>query len=342
MTSPSLLRPTLLPGLRPLWRDPHTVQLGTDPGQAVVLELPHPAAAKLLDLLDGSHTEHAISTEMARIGMSDIDVQVVLSALAEAGLVVAAHSLMPSALPAEHRRRVAAEAAALALRFRDRADSPASILRRRYRSRVIIAGSGPFAPVLTSALLAAGVGTVGQVTVPGAAAIPADPLDLDAALTAPSAEAAPAESGAGKKARRVRGEDAFVVQIGLTGQVPVRGARQRRPLLAIGVRDGVAIVGPLVPVTGGPCLRCLDLHRTDRDPAWPRLASQLAERDTDPVPCGAATILSASGIATAEILAYLDGGEPSTIGSTVEINGAGPWRRRSWTPHSACDCNRRR
>ena len=185
MTRSSLLRPTLLPGLRPLWRDPHTVQLGTDPAQAVVLELPHPAAAKLLDLLDGAHTERAILAEMGRIGMSEADVQIVLGALSEAGLVVAAHSLLPSALPAEHRHRVAAEAAALALRIRDRAASPATILRRRYHCRVIIAGSGPFAPLLTSALLAAGIGTVGQVTEPGAAAVPVDPIPLDAALTPP-------------------------------------------------------------------------------------------------------------------------------------------------------------
>jgi hypothetical protein len=331
VTRLSLPRPTLLPGLRPLWRDPHTVQLGTDPAQAMVLELPHPAAAKLLDLLDGSHTERAISAEMGRIGMSDIDVQIVLGALAEAGLVVAAHSLLPAALPAEHRRRVAAEAAALALRFRDRSVSPAAILRRRYRSRVIIAGSGPFLPLLTSALLTAGVGTVGQITEPGAAATA---VDLE---TTPDPPAEP-----GGRTRRVRADDAFVVQIGRMSRVPVRGSRRRRPLLAIGVRDGIAIVGPLVPAAGGPCLRCLDLHRTDRDPAWPRLAAQLAEQDTDPVPCAAATTLSAAGLAAAEILAYLDGGEPSTIGSTVEINGGDPWRRRSWAPHAACDCTRRK
>jgi hypothetical protein len=208
VTRSSLLRPTLLPGLRPLWRDPHTVQLGTDPAQAVVLELPHPAAAKLLDLLDGAHTERAILAEMGRIGMSGTDVQIVLGALSEAGLVVAAHSLLPSALPAEHRRRVAAEAAALALRTRDRAASPATILRRRYHSRVIIAGSGPFTPLLTSALLAAGVGTVGHVTEPGAAATPVDPADGGNGAGGGALEG----SGHRGRARTVREDDAFVVQ----------------------------------------------------------------------------------------------------------------------------------
>ncbi len=369
MPRSSLLRPTLLPGLRPLWRDPHTVQLGTDPAQAIVLELPHPAAARLLDLLDGAHTEHAITAEMGRIGMSGQDVQIVLSALAEAGVIAAAHSLLPAALPAAQRQRVAAEAGALALRFRDRAASPAAVLRRRYDSRVIIAGTGPIAGLLASALLAAGVGTVGQVTEPGAAAAPLlspppNPLlagesDPDRSRPAgqpsrppqPDPEPGPApdgesgaEGGAGRggRQRRVRGDDAFVVQMGRMGRVPLRGSRLRRPHLAIGIRDGVAIVGPLVPATGGPCLRCLDLHRTDRDPAWPRLAAQLAENEHELVACAAATALTAAGLATAEILAHLDGGQPSTIGSTVEINGVGPWRRRSWQPHSACDCTRRR
>ncbi|MFD0595866.1 hypothetical protein ACFQZ4_29140 [Catellatospora coxensis] len=35
-------------------------------------------------------------------------------------------------------------------------------------------------------------------------------------------------------------------------------------------------------------------------------------------------------------------GAPSTVGTTVEINGGLPWRRRSWSPHPACDCTRRR
>lgn len=312
-------RPTLLPGLRPLWRDRHTIQLGTDPEQAMVLEFPHPAAAKLLDLLDGSRTERAITAEMARIGMPPGDVHEILTAMIEAGLVVAAHTLMPSALPTEQRKRIAREATALALRFRDRPSSPAAILRRRWSARVIIADDGPFARLLAPALLEAGVGKVGRVT--------------DAGATAASV--------ASGQSHPVRAEEAFVVQVGRLTRVAVRGTRQRNPHLAITVRDGVAIVGPLVPPAGGPCLRCLDLHRADRDPAWPRIAAQLAEKQTEPMPCTAATLLSAAGFAAAEVLTYLDGGLPATIGTTVEINGGSPWRRRSWTTHANCDCTRR-
>ena len=38
-------------------------------------------------------------------------------------------------------------------------------------------------------------------------------------------------------------------------------------------------VGPFVRPGRGPCLRCLDLHRTDADPAWPAMATQLHARD---------------------------------------------------------------
>jgi hypothetical protein len=311
-------RPTLLPGLRPLWRDPSTVQLGTDPGQAYVLQMPHPAAAKLLEMLDGSRTEQAIVDELRHLGMAALDAEALLAVLAEAGLVVAAHTLMPAAIPAELRDRLAAEATALALRFRERSATPAAILRRRLASRVIVAGEGPLAKLLVSALVRAGVGTLGKVTEPGGTAKPVVSVT---------------------RSRTVRADDAFVVQIGWMARVPQRGARRRLPHLAVGVRDAVAIVGPLVPPKGGPCLRCLELHRTQRDPKWPQLAAQLGRQVQ---PCAAATALTAAGFAAAEVLAYLDGGEPTTIGTTVEINGTAPWRRRTWTTHPECDCMRRR
>ena len=316
MSQQTLTRPILLPGLRPLWRSPHAVQLGTDPGQAMVLEFPHPAAVQLLDLLDGSRTEHAIIAEMNRLGLSVDEARKLLGDLIEAGLVVSAHTLMPAALPPEIRDRMATEAAALALRFRERPATPATILRRRYDARVIIAGEGTLAALMITTLGEAGVGLVATITEPGGPAIPV--------ISVISGHPSP------------RGEQAasFVVQIGWMARAPQRCARGL-PHLAVGVRDGVAIVGPLVPADGGPCLRCIDFHRTDRDPAWPRLAAQLIRT---PAPCAAATLHTAAGFAVAEVLAYLDGGRPTTIGTTVEINGVAPWRRRMWTTHPKCGC----
>src|SRR6516165_8762324 len=50
------------------------------------------------------------------------------------------------------------------------------------------------------------------------------------------------------------------------------------PHLPVRVRDGTGLVGPLVIPGVTSCLRCADLHRSDRDAAWPVVASQL--RDT--------------------------------------------------------------
>lgn len=49
------------------------------------------------------------------------------------------------------------------------------------------------------------------------------------------------------------------------------------PHLPVRVRDGTGVVGPLVIPGLSSCLTCADLHRTDRDPAWPALAAQLRE-----------------------------------------------------------------
>lgn len=320
MSQPTSTRPILLPGLRPLWRSPHAVQLGTDPGQAMVLELPHPAAAQLLDLLDGSRTEQAIIAEMTRLGLACDEARKLLADLVEAGIVVGAHTLMPPALPAELRDRIATEAAALALRFRECPGTPAAILRRRYDARVIVAGEGSFATLMITTLGEAGIGSVVAISKPGGPAIPV----------------ISARPGAEPGAAREPGTS-FVVQIGWMSRAPQRCARGL-PHLTVGVRDGVAIVGPLVPVDDGPCLRCIDLHRTDRDPAWPRLAAQLVRT---PAPCAAATLHTAAGFAAAEVLAFLDGGQPSTIGTTVEINGVAPWRRRMWSIHPKCGCAER-
>jgi hypothetical protein len=86
-------RPTLIPAVRRLWRDPRRLQIGTDPARAVVLELADPVQARLLDLLDGSHTERGLLRAAARSGITVEDASAVLTALTDAGYVVDAHAL---------------------------------------------------------------------------------------------------------------------------------------------------------------------------------------------------------------------------------------------------------
>jgi hypothetical protein len=49
------------------------------------------------------------------------------------------------------------------------------------------------------------------------------------------------------------------------------------PHLPVRMRDGAGLVGPLVIPGVSSCLCCVDLHRTDRGPAWPALAAQLRD-----------------------------------------------------------------
>jgi bacteriocin biosynthesis cyclodehydratase domain-containing protein len=137
----------------------------------------------------------------------------------------------------------------------------------------------------------------------------------------------------------------FVVQTGTRRPASLSAlayARRGIPHLAVEVRDDAAVIGPLVPPTGSPCLNCLDLHRRDRDPAWPALAAQLSTGPESIAPIAVTTVLVATGYAAAEVLAYLDGGSPQTLGTTIEVLGPGREIRRDWAPHPGCGCSRGR
>src|ERR671916_334097 len=98
-------RPILIPGLPRVWRDARTLQLGSDPARAVLVELPDRDAADLLDLIDGTRPE--------RRGIPAPEAEALLSTLHEAGLVVPAPALLPVLLPESERHRLLGEASAL-------------------------------------------------------------------------------------------------------------------------------------------------------------------------------------------------------------------------------------
>jgi bacteriocin biosynthesis cyclodehydratase domain-containing protein len=110
--------------------------------------------------------------------------------------------------------------------------------------------------------------------------------------------------------------------------------------LAVTVRDGTVVVGPLVRPGLTPCLNCLDLHRLDRDPAWRALAAQLHTGPDGLEPVAATTALAGAAFAADQVLTHIDGGRPTTLGATVEIVWPGEDRRRRWTPHPRCGCQR--
>ena len=123
--------------------------------------------------------------------------------------------------------------------------------------------------------------------------------------------------------------------------------REHLPHLVAAVRETIGVVGPLVLPGASACLRCLDLTRAERDPAWTRLAAQLIGSTVgrgDGDPCDVVLAASVAAQAAAQTLGFLDrevaGGRlPATVGGTLELAQTDwRWRRRSWSPHPACGC----
>ena len=354
MNRTPLPRPTLIPGLPRFWRNTGELQVGLDPAHAVLLRLPDPRAAGVLDLLDGRRSERLILSRAAELGVPAGETIALLDLLHTAGLVLPSPALLPPALPATTRHRLTCEAAALALgsaatRSGPRAGpSPARILRHRRTARVVVSGRGRLGATVAVALAEAGIGHVhpdlsGAV---GAAEITGSPLrpeDVGSPRRV-AVEAAILRTAPGTAVHPVRRTPAsLVVQLAHDeppALVAAGHAARRQPHLAVAVRDGVAVIGPLVPATGAPCLNCLDLHRRERDEGWTGTSPPPAPGGAEP--CAVATLLAATAWTVAEALAFLDGATPETLGAAVEIAAPGRIRRRTWPPHPACGCQKRR
>ncbi|MGI9123526.1 MAG: cyclodehydratase [Mycobacterium sp.] len=115
------------------------------------------------------------------------------------------------------------------------------------------------------------------------------------------------------------------------------------PHIPVRVRDGVGVVGPLVIPGLSSCLCCADLHRTDRDAAWPALAAQLREViGCADRPALLATAALALGQLQQIIIGVRDGvpaAPPATLNATLEVDVASQSiRARRWSRHPLCGC----
>jgi len=232
----------------------------------------------------------------------------------------------------------------------------AATLARRQSALVGVRGAGRVGATVTGLLAAAGVG---QLTVsdsrpmrardvaPGGGSASGAPMTrADAARTAARATA-PAVSFEPAVDRRV---DLLVLCPDGPGIDPAEHAR----LLGDGVAhllaatyERVGVVGPLVVPGLSPCLRCLDLHRADRDRAWPMVSAQLAAPGkalrTAPsvAACDVVLATAVAAHATLAALAHLDDPcEQSALGGVqMELRPPpGHPRRRRWSAHPCCGC----
>ncbi|MBB2991393.1 bacteriocin biosynthesis cyclodehydratase domain-containing protein [Mycolicibacterium iranicum] len=114
------------------------------------------------------------------------------------------------------------------------------------------------------------------------------------------------------------------------------------PHMPVRVRDGTGLVGPLVIPGKTSCLRCADLHRSDRDAAWPAVAAQLCHTIGT---ADRATVLATAALALHQIDHVIRAvrGEstetPSTMDTTLEFDVAhGAIEARRWSRHRNCSC----
>jgi hypothetical protein len=114
--------------------------------------------------------------------------------------------------------------------------------------------------------------------------------------------------------------------------------------LAASAREAIGVVGPLVVPGQSACLGCVELARSDRDPAWPFILAQLAGQAAQPVACAATLATAVAAQAVSQVLGCLDLARPAdaVTNATLELVSPGwQWRRRSWPRHGQCPCSTR-
>jgi bacteriocin biosynthesis cyclodehydratase domain-containing protein len=311
------MRPALKPGLLPVWRDRDTLQIGIDPRRAVALT-GMADAAWVISLLDGSRDRAQVIAAARERGMPTKLADRVLTLLAAGGALDDFPAGTYRVLSRQLRARLAPELAATSLAH-GYGDGGARALARRCAAHVRVLGGGRLEPAISAILATSGIGQVD------------------------GGEAEPARARAGRSRARPTRPD-LVVLVGVTDpELAVRLMQDRIPHLATAASEAIGVVGPLVIPGRSACLRCLDLTRTDRDPAWPLILAQLAGRPPDPPACDASLAAAVAAQATAQALAFIDRPDqagPVTNGTLELVLPGWQWRRRTWPPHQDCACGR--
>lgn len=322
----------LRPGIGVLWRGPTAVQLGTDDRWAVALVDLDPAAARALASLPPGADVRAVRERLTREGVDPREVEAVLAHLAAAG------HLVPVGAPTAG----APEADAWSLLAAD--GDGAAVLRRRGRAVVELRGGARLTAVVATTLAAAGVGTL-LVRGDG----PVQPHDVGlaglgtrhvgstvaAAVGQVLADVAPHVRTQASRARDL----VVLVEEGVADPaVHGRLLADDVPHLSVLLREASVLVGPLVVPGVTACLRCVELHRTVLDPAWPVVATQLRQRRV-PVRLEAGLAAVAGALAATAVLAWVDGRPVTVRDAALELRlpDVVP-RRLTWERHPECGC----
>jgi bacteriocin biosynthesis cyclodehydratase domain-containing protein len=126
----------------------------------------------------------------------------------------------------------------------------------------------------------------------------------------------------------------------LTPDMQSHWLRRDVPHLSIVFSDTGVTIGPVVTPGAGACLRCIELHRTAADPAWPAIASQLhglgGGAETPILAAEAAAIAFRMLQTTLDEQRAPREGKP---GESVHIDSeSGERTIRHWMQHPECGC----
>jgi len=344
------MRPALKVGLRPLWRDKDTLQVGVDPRRARALTGLGQAAA-IVSLLDGSRDTAGVVRTAAAYGIRQEVVHRVIELLASAGVLDDFPASLRAALPDYLRARIGPELACAALAY-GHGDGGAAVLARRRATFARVYGAGRVGACVATFLAASGVAWVSCLDTATAGAADVTPAGLGTADVGTSRAA-----GVARAVHRVApdvctADDArrlpdLAVVTGLPDRVLLAALmRDRVPHLVIHADEAIGVVGPLVLPGRSACVRCVDLSKAARDPAWPRILAQASGAGGAPAAtqaCDTALAAATAALAAAQALTVIDrAGEPAAANGTLEVVLPGwQWQRRGWPPHPACTCGAR-
>jgi hypothetical protein len=341
------MRPALKSGLRPLWRDSGTLQIGVDPRRARALTGLGKAAA-VVSLLDGSRDTAEVVRTAEAYGIRPPVAHQVIGLLAAAGVLDDFPAGLRAALPDYLRGRIGPDLACAALAY-GHGDGGAGVLARRRAAFVRVYGAGRVGAAAAALLGASGVAWVSCLDT--GAAEPADvtPAGVGAADVGTTRSAAVAravhrvapEVRTADDARRlpdlavIAGRPDPVLMAALT--------RDRVPHLVADADEAIGMVGPLVLPGQSACASCVDLSKAARDPAWPAILAQAGGAGaglSGTRACDTALAAATAALATSQSLALIDRAVlPAAVDATLEIVLPGwQWQRRDWPPHPACRC----
>lgn len=325
-------RPRLKNHIQPLRRGHGSLQLGVCPDTGVVLDGLTDAEIAVVEGLDGSKDISNLYAAAAAAGVAAGRLSALIATLEGHHLLVdaAMDRAHLSSMEEPRRHLLQPDANAVAAAYGLSGDGFERVAARSGQ-HVVISGEGDLPGALADLLRFGGIGRVSV----GANAVNAVDLELRRS-----------RAGGTRPTFGSTSRPPDLVVLAAMGAIhPDAGEpwlRRGIPHLPVVVQGHRVQVGPLITAGGGPCLSCLDLHRSDRDAAWPAVLSQLAPQGPllPGAPITLESTLTAMTIGAAAMIVHtcLDG-QPVMGDLSLELSL--PWptiQNRRWFLHPLCDC----